>query len=150
MDLSALLSGVKAQEDQSMEKKALPASDYNVVIEKVEAKTNASTGAKGISLQCRVFGEKYNNYVVFDYMAITGSDKALEYSLPKLKKLGMITGTENASTWVGKKVKMSLGIDKNDPTRNINWGFGEVVVDDNTPISSSNIKPTITSDDIPF
>ncbi|NQY43918.1 MAG: DUF669 domain-containing protein [Legionellales bacterium] len=147
MDLSSLLKNTKPQEDQ-VEKKALPQGSYNVVIEKVEAKTSAA-GNKGISLQMRVFGAQYNNYVVFDYMAISGSEKALEYSLPKLKKLGVLLGSEDATKWQGGKVRVNLSVDKKDDTKNINWGFSQVSEDDNTPISN-NTTPTITADDLPF
>ena len=114
MDLSSLLSGVTAQADtQNNDKKALPAGNYNVVIEKVEAKTNSSTGNEGISLQMRVFGKAFNNYVVFDYMALTNSTspKTLEYSLPKLKKVAMLCGSEDATKWQGKKVVVNLSVD---------------------------------------
>ena len=153
MDLSSLLSGVTAQADtQNNDKKALPAGNYNVVIEKVEAKTNSSTGNKGISLQMRVFGKAFNNYVVFDYMALTNSTspKTLEYSLPKLKKVAMLCGSEDATKWQGKKVVVNLSIDKNDNTRNMNWGFSEYVSDGNEPMNASNGAPIITASDLPF
>lgn len=149
MDLQKLLNGVEAQEETSNEKTALPQGDYTVMIEKVEPKTNATTGNKGVSLQMKVRGAKYNNYTVFDYMGLTGSEKQLSYSLPKLKKLGLLTGSENTDGWNGKMVKISVSVDKQDATRNIVWGYGEPIVDDNTPISTSN-KPAIDTSDIPF
>jgi hypothetical protein len=150
MDLSNLLNGVTPQEDQGGDKKALPAGRYNVAIEKVEAKTNANTGNKGISLQMRVFGKKFNNYVVFDYMGITGSDKQLSYSMPKLKKLGLLSGSEDTDKWVGKKVTVSLGVDKQDNTRNMVWGYSELDQECNTPTSPISNGAAFTNSDLPF
>jgi len=149
MDLSNLLSNVKPQEDVQ-EKRALPPGSYDVKIEKVEGKTNEQTGAKGISLQLRVFGEEFNNYVLFDYMLISGgSEKALTYSLPKLKKLGVLTDTENASLWVGKDVRITVSVDKQDAARNIIWGYSQVqgkVVN----AAPSGTNATFNVDEIPF
>jgi len=149
MDLQKLLNGVEAPAEKTNEKTALPQGDYTVVIEKVEPKTNATTGNKGVSLQMKVRGAKYNNYTLFDYMGLTGSEKQLSYSLPKLKKLGLLTGSENTDSWNGKMVKISVSVDKQDATRNIIWGYGEPVVDGNEPITATN-KPAFDSVDIPF
>ena len=151
MDLSNLLSGIKPQETQNNDKKALPAGKYDVVIEKVEAKTNPTSGNKGINLQMRVFGKVFNNFVLFDYMAISNqSPKVLEYSLPKLKKLAMLCGSEDATKWQGKRVSVNLSVDKKDATKNMNWGFSEYVGDDNTPISNNTGEAFITADQMPF
>ena len=149
MDLQKLLNGVEAAAEQSNEKTALPQGDYTVMIEKVEPKTNATTGNKGVSLQMKVRGAKYNNYTVFDYMGLTGSEKQLSYSLPKLKKLGLLTGSENTDGWNGKMVKISVSVDKQDVTRNIVWGYSAPVVDGNEPIQT-DAKPVFNSDSIPF
>jgi len=150
MDLSSILNGVQAQETKTDDKKsALPAGTYSVKIEKVEGKTNATTGNKGVSLQMRVFGNKFNNYCLFDYMALTGNETALTYSLPKLKTLGKINGSENTDSWVGKVANVSISVDKKDPARNIVWSYSEHVLDDNTPIQPS-ANGIINSDSIPF
>lgn len=151
MDLSQILNSVTPQESTSnAEKSALPQGTYSVKIEKVEGKTNATTGNKGISIQLRVFGSKFNNYCLFDYMAITGSENALKYSLPKLKKLGLLASSENTDKWLGKAVMVDVSVDKNDPSRNIVWGYSEYVIDDNTPINVKANGSTITADEIPF
>lgn len=152
MDLSNLLNGVSAQEDQQ-EKTALPAGKYNCVIEKVEAKTNAQSGNKGVNVTLRVFGAKFNNYCVFDYMAITHatSPKVLEYSLPKLKKLGLLCASEDTAQWVGKKVAVNLSVDKNDNTKNINWGYSEATEEDNTAsLSGASTNVNVDTSDLPF
>lgn len=149
MDLSNLLSGVEAQEEQSDVKKALPDGNYNVKIEKVEGKKNETTGSAGVSMQMRVYGEKYNNYCLFDYMLIKGSEAGLKYSLPKLKKLGTLCASENTDAWVGKTVNVRLSVDKNDNTKNIIWGYQEAQAVDNTPIVN-NTTTSITASDLPF
>ena len=148
MDLSGLLQNTKAQEDQS-EQTALPQGTYDVKIEAVEGKTNEQTGSKGVSLKLRVFGPKFNNYCLFDYMLIQGNEKALEYSLPKLKKIGVLLSSEDTSIWIGKSVRVRLSVDKRDTDRNIIWGYHEFVGDDNTPVSSDKSK-SFDHDSIPF
>lgn len=151
MDLANILNGVTPQETTNTEKSALPAGTYSVKIEKVEGKTNATSGNKGVSMQMRVFGNKFNNYCLFDYMAITGSENALKYSLPKLKKLGVLTGAENTDNWIGKAVNVDVSVDKNDSTRNIVWGYSEYQMDDNTPITNGALNSAaITASDVPF
>ena len=151
MDLSNLLNDVALPVEQDGEKKALPQGSYNVVIEKVEPKTNMESGNKGISLQMRVFGEKFNNYCLFDYMGITGSEKQLEYSLPKLKKVGLLCDSNDTSKWLGKKVSVRISVDKNDDTRNIIWGYSDAVVSDNTSmLSGANTSANISASDLPF
>jgi len=148
MDLSDVLNGVAAQEDQQ-EKTALPTGHYNVVIEKVDSKTSETTGSKGISMQMRVFGAKFNNYVIFDYMLIAGNEAALKYSLPKLKKLGALCESENTASWVGKKVNVNLSLDKRDETKNIIWSYQSVADASEEPVSVS-AKSNITTSDLPF
>jgi len=150
MDLSQILNNVTPQETKTNdEKSALPAGNYSVKIEKVEGKTNATTGNKGVSLQMRVFGNKFNNYCLFDYMALTGNETALTYSLPKLKTLGKINGSENTDAWVGKIANVSVSVDKKDAARNIVWSYSEHVLDDNAPIQASS-NGAFNSDSIPF
>jgi hypothetical protein len=148
MDLSNVLNGVAAQEDQQ-EKSALPTGHYNVTIEKVEGKTNETTGSKGVNMQLRVFGAKFNNYVIFDYMLIAGNEAALKYSLPKLKKLGALCGSENTATWVGKKVNVNLSLDKRDETKNIIWSYQSVADVGEEPVINSS-QSNITASDLPF
>ena len=150
MDLTSILNDVQPGEATTGEKSALPDGTYSVKIEKVEGKTNAQTGNKGVSLQMRVFGSKFNNYCMFDYMAITGSEGALKYSLPKLKKLGLLCASEATDNWIGKAVNVVVSVDKNDKTRNMIWGYSEYQLDDNTPIQAASNGVTVTSDDIPF
>lgn len=150
MDLTSLLNNVKPQETTTNEKSALPDGTYSVRIEKVEGKTNAQSGNKGISVQMRVFGNKFNNYCLFDYMSITGSENQLKWSLPKLKKLGVLLASENTDSWVGKTVNVTVSVDKQDATRNVVWGYSEFQMDDNTPINTKANGATITVTDIPF
>lgn len=151
MDLSQILNNVAPQEStNNSEKTALPTGTYSIKIEKVEGKTNAQTGNKGLSLQMRVFGNKFNNYCLFDYMAITGSEAALKYSLPKMKRLGLLAGSENTDSWIGKVANVNVSVDKNDATRNVVWGYSEHVLDDNTPIQTAANGSAITTSDIPF
>lgn len=150
MDLSNLLSGIKPQESTKNEKTALPAGTYDVRIEKVEGKKNETTGAAGISMQMRVFGSKFNNYCLFDYMLISGNENALEYSLPKLKKLGELCKSEMTESWLGKSVRVNLSVNKKDVTKNIIWGYSEYVADDNTPINTSSNSVAFSVDDLPF
>jgi len=98
----------------------------------------------------KVFGAKYNGYMVFDYMATKHpSEKVMGYSLPKLKKLGLLCGSEDMINWQGKTVTVNLSVDKKDPTKNMNWGFSECVAVDNTPVSN-NSTPSVTASDLPF
>jgi hypothetical protein len=150
MNLESILNGIEAQADSSNEKRALPANDYNVKIEKVEGKKNEQTGTAGVNMQMRVFGKKFNNYVLFDYMSIKGSEQALKYSLPKLKKLGVLCGSEITDAWVNKTVNVSVGVDKNDPTKNIVWGYKEVQEADNTPVTNNTANTEVTADELPF
>lgn len=148
MDLSNLLNGVAAAEDQQ-ENTALPDGHYNVVIEKIEAKHNKQTDAKGVSLQMRVFGAKYNNRVIFDYMLIAGSEAGLKYSLPKLKKLGELFQSENTQNWLGKKVNVNVSVDNKDATRNMVWSYQSVADVADEPVASA-ASTNISASDLPF
>jgi hypothetical protein len=83
-------------------------------------------------------------------MAITGSEAALKYSLPKMKRLGLLAGSENTDTWIGKVANVNVSVDKNDATRNVVWGYSEHVLDDNTPIQATTNGSAITASEIPF
>ena len=154
MDLSGLLNGVQPMEDNQGDFKPLPNGSYNVLIENAEAKENATSGAAGISLKLKVISSNYNNRVLFDYMLLKSNNpnaaKARERALSSLKKIGLLCGSENTTQWAGKKVSVRVGIDRNDTTRNIIWGYGEFQEEDNTPISSNNNMPNITASDLPF
>jgi hypothetical protein len=153
MDLRSLLTGIKPDDSQTQEKKALPTGMYTLIIEKVEAKTNVITGSKGINIQLRVFGTKFNNYCLFDYMMIAGNENSLKYSLPKLKRIGEICKSEITDDWIGKKVIARISTDKRDETKNIIWSyshFDEDMTDHSTPIKSKNNGPVFTPDDLPF
>tara|TARA_R110000850_G_scaffold261047_1_gene388769 strand:+ start:225 stop:683 length:459 start_codon:yes stop_codon:yes gene_type:complete len=148
MDLTGLLNGVTPAAEQK-ENKALPDGHYNVVIEKIEAKHNKQTDAKGISLQMRVFGVEHNNRVIFDYMLIAGSEAGLKYSLPKLKKLGELFQSENTQNWAGKKVNVNVSVDNKDATRNMVWSY-QSVADVGEEPSNNSAQSTITADSLPF
>ena len=148
MDLSNVLNGVTPAAEQQ-ENKALPDGHYNVVIEKIEAKHNKQTDAKGISLQMRVFGEKHNNRVIFDYMLIAGSEAGLKYSLPKLKKLGELFKSENTQDWSGKRANVNVSVDNKDITRNMVWSYQSVADVADEPINTG-IQSNITTSDLPF
>jgi len=151
MDLSNLLNGVQAPTEQDRgEKKALPQGWYDVTIKKIDPKTNQNTGNKGLSFHLRVFGEKYNGYVLFDYMALTGSEGALKFSLPKLKKLGELNASENTQQWVGKRVSVNVSVDKQDETRNVIWRYGAYVGDNSAPAMNVSTNNAYTASEIPF
>ena len=148
MDLTQILNNVQPQESKG-EMKALPKGTYNVRIEQVEGKTNESTGSAGVNVKMRVFGNKFNNYVLFDYMLIKGNENALKYSLPKLKRLGAVMGSEDTSKWLGKQASVQVSVDNKDESKNIVWSYSDASIEDNTPFNN-NSDAKITATDLPF
>lgn len=148
MDLTQILNNVQPQESKG-DLKALPKGVYNVMIEEVEGKQNESTGAAGVNVKMRVFGNKFNNYVLYDYMLIKGNENALKYSLPKLKKLGVVMESEDTSKWLGKQASVQVSVDNKDESKNIIWSYDSPKVEDNTPVNN-NKDAVITANDLPF
>lgn len=154
MDLTQKLTGVQSPEVKDQDFKALPQGNYDVVIAKVEEKENSSTGNKGLSLRLNVFGEKFNNRVLFDYMMVEGNPNALKWSLPKLKQVGDLCGSLDTNQWIGKTITVNISPDNKDETgsKNIVWGYLKCLTEMNavSAPSTSVSAGAFSTDDLPF
>ena len=112
MDLGNLIKGVSPEESIGG---ALPAGSYNVMIDKVEGKDTAA-GGKAISLQLRVFGDKYNNAVIFDQVNVAHptSAQTVEIGKGRIAKLVELLGTAEADNWIGKGVTVYAKVVKQE------------------------------------
>lgn len=150
MDLSNLISGVKPEE--TMHSGALPTGNYNVKVEKVEGKTTKA-GGKALNIQMRVFGEKYNNAVLFDFVNIEHptSPKAADIGKARIAKIATLLGSGDTDTWLGKELSIFTSKETNEQYGDQNRvkAYNEFVLD-NTPVQNTASKNTVSVDEIPF
>jgi hypothetical protein len=149
MDLSNLINGV--QPEESVQGGALPTGNYNVKVEKVEGKTTKA-GGKALNIQMRVFGEKYNNAVLFDFVNIEHptSPKAADIGKARIAKIAQLLGSTDTSSWLGKELSVFASKETSQE-----WGdqnrvkaYNEYVVDTTPLVAKANTS--VTADEIPF
>lgn len=156
MDLGNLLNGVKPEEGRGG---ALPAGNYNVMIEKVEGKDTAA-GGKALSIQLRIFGEKYNNAVIFDFINLSHptSQEAADIGKGRAARIAELVGNTNTDGWLNKAVTVYAGVQKQEGFEDRNT-IGQYKAYDNagqgtTPTGNQNTQgnsPAQTAtDDIPW
>jgi hypothetical protein len=150
MDLSSILNNV--QPEENLTRTALPQGFYNVYIDDIEPKTTKS-GGKALNFKLKVFGEKYNNYALFDFVNISvpTSEKATEIGLQRLKKISEITGSTNTEKMKGKKMTVFVGIERSEQYGDTNKVKSYDVFQgvDNTPTNNAS-KAVFTASEIPF
>jgi hypothetical protein len=149
MDLSNLINGVAPEEQ--MHSGALPTGNYNVKVEKVEGKTTKA-GGKALNIQMRVFGERYNNAVLFDFVNIEHptSPKAAEIGKARIAKIAQLLGSTDTDSWLGKELAVFASKETNEQYGDQNRikAYNEFVLD-NTPVQAK-ANGSITADEIPF
>ena len=152
MDLSNLINGVSPEE--TVHSRALPTGNYNVKVEKVEGKTTKA-GGKALNIQLRVFGEKYANAVLFDFVNIEHptSEKAASIGKARIAKIAQILGSADTASWLGKELSVFTTRETNEQYGDQNRikAYNEFVLD-NTPIAGGLPKAdkSMTADEIPF
>ena len=160
MDLSDLIKGIKPEEAKEMNS-ILPKGEYDVLIEKVEARKN-DKGWKALNFQLRVISELYNNAVLFDLVTIAnsnssdGAQKGVEIGKMRLARIANLVGTADTTKMLGKTMTISVGVapDKYlikkgeaDAKRNIVYAYKDLVSDTKR---SPVVKKEFTADTIPF
>ena len=150
MDLSSLVSGVKPEE--TMHSGALPTGNYSVKIEKVEGKTTKA-GGKALNIQMRVFGEKYANAVLFDFVNIEHptSPKAADIGKARIAKIAQLLGSTNTDSWLGKELEVFASKETNEQYGDQNRikAYNEFIMDSTPMVGGTNAGP-ITTNDVPF
>lgn len=112
MDLGNLIVGVQPEEGRGG---CLPAGNYNVMIEKIEGK-DSTKGGKYLSVQLRVFGEKFNNAVLFDNINLVVPDgpQGQEIGRSRIARIAQIFGTAETDHWLNKAVTVYAKVTKQE------------------------------------
>lgn len=132
---------------------AIPAGTYDVYAEKCEWKV-AAKGHRYLNVQFKIFGEEYNNRVIFTAFYVNSDNaKAVSIALGQIKKALIASGIsdmnftseEELSAAMSKvrcsaivKIEKSSGYDDKNKITNF------------APLTESDVSMIVTSDDVPF
>lgn len=151
MDLSNLLKDVKAEENVGG---LIKPGNYNVIIEKIETK-DTKTNGKALNFWLKIFGESYNNKMIFDFINIQNqSEQATQIGLSRLKRISELCGTCDLNQMLGKKMTCYIGVQKSkDPQygdKETVKTYNEYVAGNNGDAYKVSNDAKFSSDDIPF